>query len=178
MKKCPKCGNRYADYMKDCTFCNVAVEECEDIGVSEWLCQIYQKIKSFINNHMPKVKIYHIAIIYIVLIAAIPVFYLCGTAKKYDDSYITKTFQSKMSDFDTLTKQQAMYKEHKSTQKSLNSEITEIQNKIDTITAFEEKQDTYNSEIQDLSNQVNNLSSQKTQKEKTLNDIEYELSLY
>lgn len=181
MKKCPKCGKKYIDDISNCPSCNIALEECKDTTSSELMYQntsINEKINAFINNYISKMKVYHAAIIYISLIVIVFISYLCGTAKKYDNTYITKTFQIKKTNFEALTKQQNIYDEHKSTQESLNSEITNLQKQIDAITDFEEKQDSYNSELQNLSDQLNDLMSQKTQKKNQLNEIEYEISQY
>lgn len=178
MKKCPKCGNKYIDNMRECPSCNVALEQYEEITTFELLKRKYQQIKNFIKPYTSKLKRYHVAIVYVALIALIFVSYGCGLAKKYDNSYIDKTFQSRKSGFDTLTEQQKTYDKHKTTKESLNSDILVLQKKVDNINDFEKEQETYNSEIESLSNQIDDLSSQKTQKEKTLSDIEDELSKY
>lgn len=178
MKKCPKCENTYINDMQDCPSCGVVLEEYEDATIFEPSNEKHKTIRDVTHNCMSKIKIYHAVIICIVLVALVFASYMCGIAKKYDEAYITQTFQNKKNEFNDLLEQQTVYDKHKSTRESLNTEITEIQKKIDTITAFEEKRDAYNSEIQNLSTQINSLSLQKTQKEETLSNIENEISQY
>lgn len=123
-------------------------------------------------------KLYKIIIIYAACAALVVVSYVLGYSKKYDNSYIAESFKKNKNQFEELTNTQTIYNEQSSKKESLSSEVDNIQKQLNTIMDFEAKQDSYQSELQKLSDDMDNLSSQKNAKEKTLNDIEYDLSQY
>lgn len=187
MKRCPKCGEKYADYMQNCPSCNISLEIYEEVQISEQLHKIYQKIidlpiikkfNDFLHNCISKIKVYHIAIICIILVSVVFGSYICGTFKQYTNTSVSTTFKKNEDKFEELTALTKDYETHKKEKDALDTKISAIKKQLDTIKDFENKQNDYTSEIQNLTTQINNLTSQKTQKEKTLNDIEYELSQY
>lgn len=187
MKKCPKCGEKYADYVQDCPSCNVSLDRFEEITMSKQLYNIHQKIidtpimkkiNDFARRCISKIKVYHITIICIVLVAVISGAYFCGTFKQYTNKSVSATFKKCKSKFEDLTTINEEYKNHQTEKDNINFKISDTQKQLGVIEDFEKKQNDYTLEIQNLSQQVNDLASQKAQKEKTLNDIEYELSQY
>ena len=125
----------------------------------------------------PKLKLYQIIIACVILIGIIFASYFIGFLKNYDDTYVYNLFQNRKSEFEDLTQAKELYDEHLSSKETLNKDISSIQEQLDIITDFEKKQNDFNKEIEALSKQANNMSEQKKQKEKTLKDIEDEISL-
>jgi len=101
-----------------------------------------------------------------------------GHAKKYDDAYVSDIFEKRKNQIPELIEAQSTFNKYIDEKTTLETEVSDIRKTVNSVLEFEKNQETYTSELQELYNQIEILSAQKTEKEQTLNDIEYELSQY